>query len=275
MTLTAGGDLSVGDTDPTGGYAYNSATRIIGVSGDSSASTAAYGVLNLNNNRATPSATDALGLVGFTSSNSVAGQTLKAYMAAFNSGAGGVTGGFGGYLAFYTKPDNSTTGATEHMRIAATGEVLVGITTVVSGGANLQVLDGITFPATQVTSANANTLDDYREATWTATATGMTTSPTGTVSFVRIGNSVVMDMPTISGTSNSSAFTLTGMPTTCRPSATRSCIIRIQDNSAAYVAGIAEIASTGVITFRSNLGTGVFTTSGTKSVGTIQMTYII
>jgi hypothetical protein len=33
-------------------------------------------------------------------------------------------------------------------------------------------LNGITFPATQVPSADANTLDDYEEGTWTPTAGG-------------------------------------------------------------------------------------------------------
>jgi hypothetical protein len=37
---------------------------------------------------------------------------------------------------------------------------------------------GIQFPATQVPSADANTLDDYEEGTWTPTITGSTTNPT-------------------------------------------------------------------------------------------------
>jgi hypothetical protein len=45
----------------------------------------------------------------------------------------------------------------------ATGTVVISGTT--------PSLNGITFPATQVASADANTLDDYEEGTWTVTFT--------------------------------------------------------------------------------------------------------
>jgi hypothetical protein len=41
---------------------------------------------------------------------------------------------------------------------------------------------GIQFPATQVSSADANTLDDYEEGTWTPTIGGSSTNPTVTYS---------------------------------------------------------------------------------------------
>ena len=41
---------------------------------------------------------------------------------------------------------------------------------------------GITFPATQSASSNANTLDDYEEGTWTPTAVGGTSA--GTTTYV-------------------------------------------------------------------------------------------
>ncbi len=54
---------------------------------------------------------------------------------------------------------------------------------------------GIAFPATQVASSNANTLDDYEEGTWTPTYFGSTTAGTTTYTgqkgtYVKIGNSV-------------------------------------------------------------------------------------
>jgi hypothetical protein len=54
---------------------------------------------------------------------------------------------------------------------------------------------GIAFPATQVASANANTLDDYEEGTWTPTFIGSTTAGTATYTgqlgtYTKIGNRV-------------------------------------------------------------------------------------
>jgi hypothetical protein len=77
---------------------------------------------------------------------------------------------------------SSVTGA---MRISTTGNVGVGVTPSGSGGC-LQLKSGITFPATQVASSDANTLDDYEEGTWTPTIKGTSTAGTGTYS-VQVG----------------------------------------------------------------------------------------
>jgi hypothetical protein len=54
-------------------------------------------------------------------------------------------------------------------------------------GATTQTGVGITFPATQVASSNANTLDDYEEGTWTVNlydaATGGNASATSTTGY--------------------------------------------------------------------------------------------
>ena len=118
--------VGIGTTDPTGGYTWASQAKVLGITGDGTASTASVGVVNLINNRATPSSTDIFGNIGFTSSGSVAGQTLKAYISSAAEGSGGVTGGYGGNLAFYTKLDNSATAAAERMRILSSGQLLVG-----------------------------------------------------------------------------------------------------------------------------------------------------
>ena len=63
-------------------------------------------------------------------------------------------------------------------------------------------LNGITFPATQSASADANTLDDYEEGTWTPTLAniGTGTYSTNTGSYTKIGNrvylTVVLDINT-------------------------------------------------------------------------------
>lgn len=54
---------------------------------------------------------------------------------------------------------------------------------------------GITFPATQSASSDANTLDDYEEGTWTPVLKGTSTNPSYTVSqasgnYVKVGKLV-------------------------------------------------------------------------------------
>jgi len=85
--------------------------------------------------------------------------------------------------------------ATQRMRIEKTGNVGIGVTPGAAGGC-LQLKSGITFPATQVASANANTLDDYEEGTWTPTLTFVTpgtlavTYSQQTGNYTRVGNLV-------------------------------------------------------------------------------------
>lgn len=52
----------------------------------------------------------------------------------------------------------------------------------------------IKFPGTQIASADANTLDDYEEGTWTPTLNGFTTSGTLTLSgsYVKVGRLVTL-----------------------------------------------------------------------------------
>jgi hypothetical protein len=75
-------------------------------------------------------------------------------------------------------------------------------------------LNGITFPATQVASADANTLDDYEEGTWTPTVlnggVGITVT---TASYTKIGRLVYLQLDvTIGSTANIDAFTITSLP---------------------------------------------------------------
>jgi hypothetical protein len=77
-------------------------------------------------------------------------------------------------------------------------------------------LNGITFPATQVPSADANTLDDYEEGTWTPSLGGTTTYGGQTGSYIKIGRMVTVKatiVVTLIGTGSNNA--ISGLPFTC------------------------------------------------------------
>ena len=66
-------------------------------------------------------------------------------------------------------------------------------------GSGFASMSGVTFPATQVTSTDANTLDDYEEGTWTPTFTGGSGNPTYTLGatvakYVKVGRMVTFSM---------------------------------------------------------------------------------
>jgi hypothetical protein len=90
-------------------------------------------------------------------------------------------------------------------------------------GATSQSGTGITFPATQSASSNANTLDDYEEGTWTPTILfgGANTSATYTFqvgTYTKIGNVVYYQAYVQESTASTSsgALTVGGLPFTSR-----------------------------------------------------------
>jgi len=72
---------------------------------------------------------------------------------------------------------------------------------------------GITFPATQSASTNANTLDDYEEGNWTPAIGGTATYSVQSGQYVKIGNMVYFVFQLnilVKGTGNN--YTITGFP---------------------------------------------------------------
>ena len=138
------------------------------------------------------------------------GQLLFGYVGADNKGIVG-----------YNNSDNSMqfyTNNTERARFNSSGAfVLAGGTTSANG-------IGITFPATQSASSNANTLDDYEEGTFSPTYVagyGSFTSITyglQDAKYTKIGNMVSISIyiytSAVTVGSANTAFTMIGLPFT-------------------------------------------------------------
>jgi hypothetical protein len=109
------------------------------------------------------------------------------------------------------KPITFESSGVERGRFSATGAL------VLQGGDTTANGIGITFPATQSASSNANTLDDYEEGTWTPnySATGATITYAYRVGFyTKIGNKVFVELflRTSSVSGGSGDVQITGLP---------------------------------------------------------------
>ena len=114
---------------------------------------------------------------------------------------------------------NGTLGATTPSTVVATTvkastTVGVGAATPSASGA------GITFPATQSASSDANTLDDYEEGTFTPVWTNLTVAGTPTYSaiYAKIGRKVFCEVSVASTGTTSSTIDVTnfdGLPFSC------------------------------------------------------------
>ena len=93
---------------------------------------------------------------------------------------------------------------------------LISATTIGVGGATPSASgSGITFPATQSASSDANTLDDYEEGTWTPSVGGNATYTAQRGTYTKIGRQVValFDIQ-ISTIGTGSASQISGLPFT-------------------------------------------------------------
>ena len=87
-------------------------------------------------------------------------------------------------------------------------------TTIGVGGATPSTSGaGITFPATQSASSNANTLDDYEEGTWTPTFEAFTSNPSVTYSVQTAAYTKVGRVVSVNGRLRISAVSSTGSGT--------------------------------------------------------------
>ena len=111
---------------------------------------------------------------------------------------------------------------------------------------------------------------------YTGTATGISGSPSGSISYTRKGNIVTLTIPSgvFTGTSTSIAFTITGAPIIIRPTASRVGLGRGVDNSAGLTNPISmEMTTAGTLTISSDMAGGTWTASGTKAVSNTTITY--
>jgi hypothetical protein len=113
-----------------------------------------------------------------------------------------------------------------------------------------------------------------KQTTFTATATGMTTAPTGTVKYSVTGNTVTLDLPAINGTSNATTFTLTGGPVDIRPAVDKDMPVRITDNGV-QAFGFVRVKTTGVLELYATAAGNVFTASGAKAIAANSVTYTL
>ena len=117
--------------------------------------------------------------------------------AGYNQGPGlnnTIIGGYGGSYGLSNYIWLSDGVGNVRLTCFPSGGVSIGNTTDPGAGV-LAVNSGVRFSATQVPSADVNTLDDYEEGTWTPTFTGWTTAPTVYyATYTKIGRTVTINL---------------------------------------------------------------------------------
>lgn len=110
---------------------------------------------------------------------------------------------------------------------------------------------------------------------YTGALTGLTASVGTAVTVRKAGDIVCLSWAAASGTSNTNALTITGMPAAYRPLATRQGIATVVNNNSTLQFGTVDIETDGTLTFHVGAASGVFTTSGGKGIPAGLITYPI
>lgn len=259
--INTGGDVIYGVDSSVGGVLFSGTAAYSGAIGTTNATS--FHIATNNSVKVTVSSAGAVTFAG-----GLSGITTLAMTGALS---GATTGAFSSTVSMtgLTCTTITASGAITGVTSLSMGGALTGATTGSFSGA---VGTG-DLSVTGTISRNGTLIDE--NGSFTGSLTGCTTTPTGTVSWSRSGNVVVLSWPDITGTSNAFTMTLTGMPASIYPSATRSGILtRVQDTGTLTL-GIASISTAGVITFGLNVAGNSFNNTGTKGAMANTITYNI
>ncbi|MGZ5799236.1 MAG: hypothetical protein ACXWJZ_01225 [Burkholderiaceae bacterium] len=157
-----------------------------------------------------------------------------------------------------------------------------GASLVIPGGTNYTTAAGDYFTfrgyAAGVVRVTSYTLasglpKSVTKGSFTVTLTGCTATITGTAYYTINGDSVVVDYPTLTGTSNSTSKTLTGIPSACQAGNAKNFSAFCLD-SGTYFVGWGQ-QSAGTITLAKDGGGTAWTNSGTFTMRGPSVTYTL
>jgi hypothetical protein len=194
------------------------------------------------------------------------GATVKASIA--NVQTATYSGGTANGVAYLNGSKVLTTGSAlvfDGTNFSTTGTIK-GATTIGVGNATPSTSGaGITFPATQSASTDANTLDDYEEGTWTPTdgsGAGITFS-TAVGNYTKIGRVITGSFRvTCPSTASSAQAVISGLPFTINNTDVNNCFVGCYSNATTMVSGETGQNTTSIYfyamgTFTASLNTNI------------------
>lgn len=162
--------------------------------------------------------------------------------------------------------------------VSLTGNYLVGVTNYLKlTNTNSMVLERGNYKSGVLSATGTYVLDSYDTASFTATLTGVAATITGTGYYTINGNAVVLDLPELAGTSNTTSKSITGIPAAVRPTTTKNVSIAAIDNGGTRAMSIGTVNSSGVLVCYPTPGavSSGWTNSGTALVSPLSITYTL
>lgn len=153
------------------------------------------------------------------------------------------------------------------LSIDAGGNSVKNTTITVSGNTSTNLPSDWTI----ISNNNNCRLGSIYKGSYAGALTGCTTTPSGDINYSVNGDVVTLEIPAITGTSNTTGATITNMPQSLWPTTTQYVIGICTDNSANAISRIL-VLNTGVLILNYGLSSA-FTASGAKGVQYCTVTY--
>lgn len=178
-----------------------------------------------------------------------------------------------------TTPALTNSGALTQTGAATLSSTLQAATTIGVGGATPSTSGaGITFPATQSASSDANTLDDYEEGTWTPSIGGTATYSSRSGVYTKVGNIVNISFDITIGTiGTGSQRVINNIPFTVASASSSGGNVGYWEAAATsivYITARVDANGTNLVLDANSSATTTVTgvnvfTSGTRVIGTV------
>lgn len=111
---------------------------------------------------------------------------------------------------------------------------------------------------------------------FTATLTGCTAGVTGSAYYSITNNTVTLDIPVLTGTSNATGCTITGLPAAIQPATSKAAGALTQNASGSGIVSIVTLTGGTITLFNGTTPTNAFTNSGTKGLASgLSMSYTL
>ena len=210
------GNIGVYIATPIGLGLIDSNRTILNVAGQTNSSATSAGQIDLTNTRTTPASGDFCGGITFASLNNGSTPTVNsrqiASISSYLSGSGG-TYGFGSFINFATKNDNTNSAFIEAGRITSNQKWLIGSTVDDGSGSLLQVAGVISTNGNSLLISGTSYINQDLRTTATPTFNGGTfnssisiiTTTTGALGLNILGRSVD-SLGTLSFFNNSGSY---------------------------------------------------------------------
>jgi hypothetical protein len=132
-----------------------------------------------------------------------------------------------------------------------------------------------TTQAAQRTALGLGTVatQPYEEGTFTVTSVGHTVAQTGTARYTKIGRVVVLSLPSLSGTSNATTFSMTGLPAALTPANQSNHLAPAQTDAGVVSCLVAVAPGAPTISATLWMTTGTWPATGTKNLYAPVLTY--